>query len=150
MTLHFECVEIAHEIHLVVVMSFIECVCGEEQEIDDLAEHLRREHFRLDLPYSCGICDFSSTSEGSFLSHCALTGHNPRLDKRVVVRQRFRCSVQFLRRFSGKTLRNDGSRARSLQIGLGSDRKESGEEKGRQKSTKVDLATSRAKISDRS
>ena len=65
----------------------VECICGEEQELENLADHLRKEHLGSDLPpYSCGVCGFLATSESGYLAHCASREHDPRLDKKSKVR----------------------------------------------------------------
>ena len=65
--------------------SFVECTCGDKRRMSEMADHLRKEHLETDLPYSCGVCDFSATSEGAFLGHCIAFEHDPRKDQKVLV-----------------------------------------------------------------
>ena len=69
-------------------MSLIECICGEKREAEEMAEHLRMEHFEsgVDLPFECGVCNFSATSEKKFLAHCVTAEHDPNLDVKTLVR----------------------------------------------------------------
>ena len=66
-------------------MSMIDCTCGLKRIAEEMAEHLRKEHFGVDLPFECGVCHFSATSEEKFLAHCIKNKHDPKTDLKMQV-----------------------------------------------------------------
>ena len=67
-------------------MPRVECTCGDVREFEAMADHVRREHLGVELPYECGICDFAAKEEGIFLAHCIAMEHDPKSDRMVMVR----------------------------------------------------------------
>ena len=64
----------------------VECICGGEGDIEELADHVRREHAQVGLSYACGVCEFTANSESIFLAHCVSAEHSPKSDQMIVVR----------------------------------------------------------------
>ena len=56
------------------------------REMKLLADHIRREHLGVELPFACGLCKFTAKSESAFLAHCVFAEHDPNSDTMFLVK----------------------------------------------------------------
>ena len=67
-------------------MSLFRCTCGYWRKAEEMASHVLLEHLGdVVLPYECGVCQFTATSEDVFLAHCIKTEHDPNSDAKILV-----------------------------------------------------------------